>query len=248
MLPTPAKILMVVMSLFLVSLLFACSFTDASSGMIQNEVITPPLHQSTFTLSNMSLNNDKYSVDIFLKGGGASGGTWYNGGAGAGFISTHSVVLSPGSIIEVFVGAGAPRNPVLPDFCFPLDTSYWGGKGHSSSVSVRVPGTDVPILFTAAGGNGASGYTGGSGSSGGGGGSCCGGSDAQRAGSGGNSGPTGSHPSDGGMPLDMPYTDWVLQYQYYNETTANAWVNSTYKGRNRSMWLYVSRHRPSPSE
>jgi hypothetical protein len=68
------------------------------------------------------------------------------------------------------------------------------------------------------------------------------------AGSGGNSGPTGSHPSDGGMPLDMPYTDWVLQYQYYNETTANAWVNSTYKGRNRSMWLYVSRHRPSPSE
>lgn len=58
------------------------------------------------------------------------------------------------------------------------------------------------------------------------------------AGSGGNSGPTGSHPSDGGMPLDMPFTDWVLQYQYYNQTTADAWVNSAYKGRNRSMWLY----------
>lgn len=58
------------------------------------------------------------------------------------------------------------------------------------------------------------------------------------AGSKGNNGSTGSHPSDGGMPMDMPYTDWVLQYQYYNQTTADAWVASTYKGRKRSMWLY----------
>jgi len=33
-------------------------------------------------------------------------------------------------------------------------------------------------------------------------------------------GPTGSHPSDGGMPLDMPFTAWVLQYQYYNQVSA----------------------------
>ena len=58
------------------------------------------------------------------------------------------------------------------------------------------------------------------------------------AGGGGNSGPTGSHPSDGGMPLDMPYTAWVLQYQYYNQTTADVWVNSSYRGRPRELYLY----------
>jgi hypothetical protein len=58
------------------------------------------------------------------------------------------------------------------------------------------------------------------------------------AGGGGNSGPTGSHPSDGGMPLDMPYTAWVLQYQYYNQTTADVWVNSSYKSRPRELYLY----------
>ena len=58
------------------------------------------------------------------------------------------------------------------------------------------------------------------------------------AGSGGDHGPTGSHPSDGGMPLDMPYTAWVLQYQYYNQTTADVWVNSSYKGRPRELYLY----------
>ena len=58
------------------------------------------------------------------------------------------------------------------------------------------------------------------------------------AGAGGHSGPTGSHPSAGGMPMDMPYTGWVLQYQYYNATTAARWVNSSYAGRPRELYLY----------
>jgi hypothetical protein len=58
------------------------------------------------------------------------------------------------------------------------------------------------------------------------------------AGAGGHGGPTGSHPSAGGMPMDMPYTGWVLQYQYYNATTAAQWVNSSYAGRPRQLYLY----------
>jgi len=42
------------------------------------------------------------------------------------------------------------------------------------------------------------------------------------------------------MPLDMPYTDWVLQYQYYNDETAKAWVASKYQGRERQLWLCTS--------
>ena len=62
------------------------------------------------------------------------------------------------------------------------------------------------------------------------------------AASGGNDGPTGSHPSAGGMPMDMPYTGWVLQYQYYNKTTAGWWVNSTepVTGRKRELYLCVA--------
>ena len=60
------------------------------------------------------------------------------------------------------------------------------------------------------------------------------------AATGGNSGPTGSHPSARGMPMDMPYTAWVLQYQYYNQTIADWWVNSTepVTGRPRELYLY----------
>ena len=55
----------------------------------------------------------------------------------------------------------------------------------------------------------------------------------------GHSGPTGSHPSAGGMPIDMPFTGWVLQYQYYNATTAARWLNSSYAGRPRELYLYA---------
>ena len=42
--------------------------------------------------------------------------------------------------------------------------------------------------------------------------------------------------------MDMPYTGWVLQYQYYNKTTAGWWVNSTepVTGRKRELYLCVS--------
>ena len=37
----------------------------------------------------------------------------------------------------------------------------------------------------------------------------------------------------------------VVPYQHYNNSVANAWVNSTYKGRRRQLYLY---HCIEPSE
>lgn len=131
---------------------------------------------STFTASGeFTVPPDVTMVRVLAVGGGGGGANGHQGGGGSGRVATATLVVAPGEVVPVIVGAGG-LGAALCNNCNEIVGNTPGGP--SSFGELTAAGGNTPTVINGPGANGGSG----------GGGSCNGGPVGGAGGSGGSNG------------------------------------------------------------